>query len=164
MCGAALTTACVMLSGSVSMVSPPPGTALLILAWPALSGRLSPPVDSSCSCGIAPYPFSVQTMNIRLECWAAHYGMKCYIVRLCHENSKATNFRRKQSQMSDVSPIQNLQNDGYSLVLHSAGKRRPKQIAYQVLQIISTIFSRRPGVGMLCFKVWGVLIDGFSSF
>lgn len=60
MCGAALTTACVMLSGSVSMVSPPPGTALLILAWPALSGRLSPPVDSSCSCGIAPYPFSVQ--------------------------------------------------------------------------------------------------------
>lgn len=31
---AALTTTRVMLSGRVSMVSPPPRTALLVLAWP----------------------------------------------------------------------------------------------------------------------------------
>lgn len=65
LCGAALTTTCVMLSGSVSMVSPPPRTALLIL-W-ALLGRLSPPVDSSCSCGITLYQLSVQSNEYQVS-------------------------------------------------------------------------------------------------
>lgn len=71
-CGAALTTTRVMLSGRVSMVSPPPRTALLILAWPeddrwALWRWLSPPVDSSCCCEITLYQLSVQNNEYQVS-------------------------------------------------------------------------------------------------
>lgn len=72
MCGAALTTTCVMLSGSVSMVRPPPRAALLVRARPAdnrraLFGRLSPPVDSSDQLSVQSNEYQVSMLSCPLR-------------------------------------------------------------------------------------------------
>lgn len=96
-CGAALTTTCVMLSGRVLMVSPPPGTALRILAWPeddrwALWGSLSPPVDSSCCCETL-YQLSVQNNEnqVSMLCWSCDDIRSFFYANWCNSNSKSTN-------------------------------------------------------------------------
>ena len=95
--GATLTTTRVMLSGRVSMVSPPPKTALLIMDRPeddlwTLWGWPSPPVDSSWCCEVTLYQSSVRKItSIGFKCVSAHYVIWWYTqLYFISWNSKST--------------------------------------------------------------------------